>query len=473
MARVMKATIVFCLLAGCSSVQVVDKMTYGQVKTTIRQGEQKNWQAIENAMALPEPPKHPGLHVYILNDLATVNDEKARGIIRKYLKNPASEKRSAALLALDQHRKGREAKIDKELVDAISDNSGRYKKLLDAEIQILGRVNDNRADSLLKSYLGKNEAQDALIIQAIGGKLQRQMNSPAPPPPAPGDKSKMFDRSDAANQRRETLGNEQVLLDYLKTEASFDLKKLTLTSLYRAYQPRGRQRLLMIVENKSMPTSTRILTARYLTQLGLKSQGKLIAKNFRRIYFQSRGEIELKENLVLQIAKLEDKSPIDVLNEIRQVFWKKQWKREAIATKKANYMRYVRNVRAMPPKDALKTIFKSGGLSANTVTKMHKHVIKTIREGNLNRKPESRFLYAALRKLYPRKNYYQLNELGQRSLRIRYLFSTVMGMVLKEYRGDAIQVTVLSKVWGVKRREARAIKRLYLRRNRLIKQVNL
>ena len=483
--------ILFWASAGCRSSQViVDRPTYQNAINKIKKGDKKAWQYIEDALAKEPPEKQKNLHTMILQDLGGRKYMNARTLLNKYAKNSDVKKRGVSIEALAKHLEyGSRADVEKELVSIIRANTSSTKSILNEEIAALAMITSSDSVSILKGFLGKNEEQDSLIIEAIGGQLvnekQGQENEPEPDASEPEENSSPAgsdktpeekgtgEPEDEGQRAPEGYQREQVLLDYLKTEASFDLKKLTLNSLYNAYRPHGQTRLLNIIRDRRMPASTRILTIRYLVEKNLSGQERGLAPHLRNLYFDSPGEVALKENLVVQIAKLENKSPVKVLQELRRIIWQDEWRLELRRMKKKAYRNYIASLKRMSARKALFKVLRSRGVKSSTLNKMHVSLKETAAKEEWRIRAEGRFLYAALKKMYPKRNYYELNTLGEKSLHIRKLFTTIMKIVLQTYKADTLQVIAVQKVFRIERTEAQLVRDVYLRNKKFFKIVNL
>ena len=447
---------IFLFSIYCSSTPTKDKSkeTASEVPQTEQTAvnDKKSLEILEKNLQNPPPPEDPDLHLKTLEELSEIPDEKARELLIQYASHEDAALREKAVSSLKKRQELTHAgKSDDLLLDIIEKNSETHEKLTATEIQILGETEEARGALILKDNLGKSEEDDALIIQSLGKRLETH---------------------EQKNKNTKIISPEEdVLKNYLKEDHDESLKRLALNAVYFS-SLRGKDKIFNIASDNSYPISTREeAMALYTDNNSLPKEET--AKQYQNLYFNSHGNIDLKEILVIEIARITGKSPETVLSALRRTIEKKRraeiQRRKKLEAKK----RWYNAMKKKPGKEALTMLMIDYGISKGTIKKMDKSLYRHVTDESTRETAAKKFIYSALRDLHPRADFYRLKENGLKSLNNKGIFSALMREALSFNSAKDLQIISLKQLWGINYNEAEKLRFFFKDKRSLLKEFNL
>jgi len=264
--------------------------------------------------------------------------------------------------------------------------------------------------------------------------------------------------------------NEKTLINYLTKDRPAVLKWVAIRKIFQAYSPNGQKHLKQILQMREITDLAKTLIVRYLTKRAIlaKKGVKQLAVFFRTLYFQTN-HIAIKQALIVAIARLEKKSSVAILKELRNKIWQKQWRDEISRLKYLEYRGFITGLKRMRPDMALRRIMRAGGISNKIIKKLEQ-----IGEARTRSVESKRFLFATLRVLHPRADYYQLKKIVlNKPFWHRRFFTTLLKIIFRKYGAKGMRLLALRKVWGLRYYEALIVYRFYQSKIRLFKEINL
>ncbi|MDH5720812.1 MAG: HEAT repeat domain-containing protein [Spirochaetia bacterium] len=398
------------------------------------------------------PPDNPNSRFANLDKLSEIPDKKALDLLVQYASHKDIAIRDKAVTSLRKRQENAPAeKIEEKLFEIIENNNKTYGKLTASEIQALGQISDSRSAFLLEKNLGVSKEDDALIIQSLGRRLEKHEQQK--------DKPALVS------------AEEKVLQSYLKSADDKTLEKLALSALYFS-SLKGRQKVFDIAADGEYKISTREAAIALYTDNNPASQEK-IAGDYRSLYLKSKGNVDLKEVLVIEMARIMGKSPEEVLNSLRKEIERRnraeRLRKEALE-KKRKWLLFMKN---KSPKEALGYFMREYGINAGTVKKMDKNLHRHISEMGEVTTASKKFIFSALRALRPKDDYYALKKTGLKSLNNKGIFSALMREVLGFHHSQDLQIISLKQVWGINYSEAVQLKFFFKDKRKTLKEFNL
>ncbi|MDH5717198.1 MAG: hypothetical protein OEZ22_06135 [Spirochaetia bacterium] len=452
-------SITFLFKLNCKSAEVKEKDKVeepAKVSETVGTDDEKTIKAdleslksMEQLLEKPVPSEDPLLHEKILAQIGEIPGEKALSILEKYASHKDEKLREKAILTLLKRKEIAIAEnLDSKIYELIKKNEEQYKTLTAAEIQALGQIKESDAITLLNKYLGKDEKNDSLVLQSLGRRLET-----------------------AENKSEEAFLIEKILLEYLKTNADESLIKLALNTIFHS-AVNGKEKVNNIFKSKDYPIETRKTALTVLTENNPKNPAD-ISKDYKKLYYKSAGDIDMKEILIYQMAELEKKSPEEILSEIRAEIKEKERMARIEKEKLEKKKRKFDALKKGSARNALTKLMLNYGISTNTITKMEKSLLYHSENGLSKDNPAKKFVYSALRSMKPKANYFDLRETGLKSLEARGIFSAVMREVVDFHKSEEMRIIALKQIWGITYNEAKLIFLFYKDKSQILKQLSL
>lgn len=462
----MRSKAIIVLLGLClsckSSLEVKDQPTYARARTEIKKGDKKAWNAISRTLHGRQAGASSDIHEIILSDLSNYEDKEAETLLFIFAEDNSENKRGLAIDSLrERHSRAASAlkkkKIHKKLYNAIRGNSQKYGTLLAQEIKALGELKNNEAIQLLKQNLGKDEKKDALIIEALGHTLEKELEN--------------IENIQETTEVK-LLVSEAALLSYLNLSASAASKAKAIAKIYETYSPNAHSRLMHILQFSDHSNSVKFHILNFLVR-NHRDENSL-ARKLRQVYFKLKANIGLKEVIVTAIATLEKRKRTDVLAELRKQPWKKKWKkkspRKVANTRGIEYRTLLYSLKKLPPHKALEKTLQTQGLDSKVYQQMNENII--FLTNNLSLNTSQRYVFAALKLMHPGANYFDLKKYGQEGLTHQGLFSKIMNLVIRK-KNQEREIYVLKTVYGITYSQARKLHALYQKNHRLFRQMKL
>ena len=470
--------IIFAILfyANCTGLQVKDRPTCKDAASEGIKGNQNGWQAIEKALKDAPPAETPNLHRIILEELGHLKHPQSPVILKPYLTIKDEQLRSIVQQGFFlQKGVNTEVDVEKTFIDAVTKNEKEYNGLSRVEISLLGKIDMPESLEILRRNLGKNPQTDVFIIEAVGEKIKTNKDSPPPvkrtdshssllPPPS-NKKTSEIENSNEVDAIR-------TLTEYLHSDHSEELTRMALRKISESHSGRGYLFVLKIARDRMYPLKTRVLAIEVASQ-NKKADADEIISILTKLYFTSSGIVEIKEQIIKELALLQNKTQVDVLKEFRLILWKQQWRSEQIALRLLARKRYFQTLKNMPPRKSLTELLKSYSASKSLADRLHVRIQKVMELPTGDRQTARQFFYAALKKMYPSYGYHELKEKGLLSLNQKKLFTSIMALIFDSYETTGTIDLVLQKVWDVKKDEADLLRRFFSEKFGLLYMIEL
>ncbi|RME91860.1 MAG: hypothetical protein D6767_04345, partial [Candidatus Hydrogenedentota bacterium] len=474
--------LILFFVSACKSFHIINPPTYDETKPYAIKGEQKAWMAIEQALFSPTSKADFNTKVYMIRDLGAFSTsprkeaQKALAILEKGLHHKKDKLRAEFVRAYFKlGKKLNRSKTEKKLLKAIAENKSRFQKVLPAEIEVLGNMENKKSTEFLQDLLGEDPTLDPLIIQAIGKKLphkQSRLNHSTLFVEKGGDTS--LDEEDSEPEEESSSQNSgRTLMEYLNGDYPLENKVLSLKVLARS-QP---NLLFRVAISKAYSNTVRIEALRLLADLDLtKDRKKKWTGYLKKLYLYSEGNIEVKEAILQTVAVWQGTSPVEVLKKFREAIWKKRWAKERALMRRREYLAFLRKIRSLPKQKALAYLFIREGLSKKEAFSLVTNMEHTVERSFQFSKEDSfrqKVFWAALRQILPKRDYFQLKQYSKKAFSLKNFVFSVMGLMQQKWRDKNFRRILLARLWGISRSHAVFLDKFYLKKQMLLARLSL
>lgn len=487
------------VMQACQGMQVRDRETLNPVAEKARAGNETAVKALERTL---EQPVDESLKKEVLSEMGTVKTPRAREVLKQKLAD--NQLRGAAALAYSRQKDGtNDTEIDSDLTSSLQDNQLKYGTLTNEEIQVLGDTSDARAIKLLKSQLGINRENDALVIQALAKQLQRGLSTRVVTPADPAPKkeepvitepAEVIEKTtdtpvekpapavqplaeedfipaiddidlDGKGDSEDEETAEQVLREYTESDAPDELKDLALDAIYQAYKEEGRAHLLSLAENPEYSLVSRRSILMFLARKAKAQGDSSLVTELQTLRKKYKKQKDFVREIDSAIALLKDLPAPAEKPVVTTVTKKSSGRRKSyVADKepslpKKNFAhKNQANVR-----HNLQSTLLYYGLSQGVINRMDSRVQKLLIDPAYQNNSERNLIFVTLEKLYPGQDYFTLKKYGRTAFDTPWYFTTTLKLVTRSGRGKNWQVAAISRLWGLTTHEATVIRSLYLK----------